>query len=124
MLPSASVIECLECVHLFSERIAMQIKRNAYVLILFTLLAQFDDALVTLAASFQSAPLPSDDDDGCLPPARPERQERCCRRQPQSISVKRLAANFSFFARSLLPKAMQTTPFAPPPLYLFSSLQI
>jgi hypothetical protein len=99
-------------------------KRNTYFLILFTLFAQFDDALLSFAATSLSAPLTSDDDDECLPLLRLAGQEQCSRRLPRSISVKLLAGSFSPFGRSLLAEPILTTPFAPPPLYLFSSLQI
>jgi hypothetical protein len=100
-------------------------KQVAYLLISLTFWSQFDDALLTPASALQSAPLPSDDDDEFLPPQRQEREEPfAARRQPQPVSVKPYAADFSTVERGVPSEWNLTTPFAPPPLYAFMSLQI
>jgi hypothetical protein len=99
-------------------------KRHAYFLILLTFWAQFDDVLLTPASACQSAPFPSDDDE-YVSSEGPEHQRRPGpRRMPQSVSVKPANANFSFVPRGVPSGWNLTTPFGPPPLYVFMSLQI
>jgi hypothetical protein len=103
---------------------ASQMKRKAYLLVFLTIWAQFDDALLTPASTFQSAPLPADDDDDFLPVKRPAHQDQFARRQPLSVGVKPLAANFTFVQRRVPSESKLTAPFTPAPLALFMSLQI
>jgi hypothetical protein len=100
-------------------------KQVAYFLISLTIWSQFDDVLLTPASALQSAPLPSDDDDEYLPAKRQEQPEQFApRRQPQSVSVKPRAADFFSVGRGVPCEWNLTTPYAPPPLYAFMSLQI
>jgi hypothetical protein len=103
----------------------LQMKRNAYLLVFLTFWSQFDDALLTVASAFQSAPLQSyDDDDECLPLKRLAEQEQFApRRQPQVVSVKPQAAECCFAGRCSF-EGKLITPFPAPLLYIFMSLQI
>jgi hypothetical protein len=103
----------------------LQMKRKAYLLVFLTFWSQFDDALLTVASAFQSAPLQSnDDDDECLPLKRLAEQEQFApRRQPQAVSVKPQAAEFSFAGRCVSFERQLITRF-PALLYIFMSLQI
>jgi hypothetical protein len=97
-------------------------KRLAYLLIFLTFWAQFDDLLLTPASAFQSAP--SDDDEYVSSGGQEQQEWFGPRRQPPSVSVKPQAADFPLVRREVPSEWKLTTPFAPPPLYVFMSLQI
>src|SRR5262249_20157980 len=98
-------------------------KHFSYLLILLLISAQVDDAWVVVPAS-PSAPL-ADDDAEYLTVPRLVREERASRgREPIFVSLKRQTPDFPLF-RGGVPSAWNpTTPFAPPPLCVFMSLQI
>jgi hypothetical protein len=100
-------------------------KRNAYLLAFLTFWVQLDDALLTSASTLQSASLPSDDDDECLPLECKEQLEQGSARRPlHPVRVASRAADFPRIRRGLPFEWKLTTPLAPPPLYVFMSLQI
>jgi hypothetical protein len=98
-------------------------KRNAYVLIFLAFWAPFDDALLTAASAFQSAPLTSDDDEA-LPLAPLTQQEHFARRPPQPLIGRPLATSVSPVRRSVPSGWNLTTPLTSPPLDTFISLRI
>jgi hypothetical protein len=101
-------------------------RRNAYFLAFLTFWVQVDDLLfAALSRAGQSAPLPSsNEEEEFLPPNRPERpQQSSFRRQPKSARLKAQAAAPSLVGKCLPSEWNLAAPFAPPPLYVFMSLQ-
>jgi hypothetical protein len=101
-------------------------RRNAYILAFLTFWVQFDDLLLAaLSTAGQSAPLPgSNEEEGFLPPKRQARpQQSSLRRQPKTARPKAQAAVPNLVGKCLPSKWNLATPFAPPPLYVFMSLQ-
>ena len=96
--------------------------RFAYFLILCLFSAQVDDAWA-VAPVLPSAPL-SDDDDEYLPAKRQVRDEQSSGQEPVFVGFKPQTANFPLGRRGLPLEWNLTTPFTPPPLYVFMSLQI
>jgi hypothetical protein len=95
----------------------------AYFLILLVISAQVDDYWA-VAAVLPSAPL-ADDNDEYLPAQRQLRGEQSSSRQtPVFDAVKPRTADFPVVPRSVPSEWNLTPPFAPPPLYVFMSLQI
>jgi hypothetical protein len=99
-------------------------KRIAGLLIVLTCWAQFDDVLLPRAPDAQSAPLP-DDDDEYIPSTSQDQETRSAGRQrPVLVYLKPQPGVFAL-VRSGVPSAPTlTTPLAPPPLYVFMSLQL
>jgi hypothetical protein len=98
-------------------------KRHAYLLILLLLSAQVDDAwaVAPVLSSAQSA----DDDNEYLPSERrTQGEESCARQEPICVGLKPHTADFSFVPWDVPSEWNLNTPFAPPPLYAFMSLQI
>jgi hypothetical protein len=98
-------------------------KRLAYLLVLLLISAQAEDAWA-VAPVLPSAPL-TDDNDEYLPAQRQLQGAASSSRQaPAFNGLKPRTADFSS-ARSGVPSEWNlTTPFGPPPLYVFMSLQI
>ena len=97
-------------------------KRLAHFLILLLLLAQVDDAWAVAPVS-PSAPI-TDDDDEYLPAQWRLRDEQSSGQEPAFVGVKPQTADFPLVRRGVPLQWNLSTPFAPPPLYLFMSLQI
>jgi hypothetical protein len=98
-------------------------KRLAYLLLLLVISAQVDEAWVVAPVS-PSVPL-ADDDDEYLPAQRRVGGEQYASGQgPTNIGLKPQAAESSVVRRGVPSEWDLTTPFTPPPLYLFMSLQI
>jgi hypothetical protein len=100
-------------------------KRFAYLLILLLLSAQVDDAWA-VPPVLPSAPL-VDDNDEYLPAQRRPWEEKSASGQGQMFAtrLKSLTADFPPVQRGVVPFEWNlTTPFTPPLLYVFMSLQI
>jgi hypothetical protein len=97
--------------------------RLVYLLILLVIADQADDAWA-VAPGLPSAPL-ADDNDEYLPARTQARDEQSSSgRGPKSVGLKPQTADCSVVRRAVPPEWGLTTPFTPPPLYLFMSLQI
>jgi hypothetical protein len=96
--------------------------RLASFLILLLILAQVDDYW---AASPVLPSVPLADDDEYLPAQqRPKNEERSSHKKPVFVGLKTRTADLPLARRGMPSKWNLTTPFTPPPLYLFMSLQI
>jgi hypothetical protein len=122
--PAGSIIGlCRRCL---TQRTGLQMKWLAYFLILLLISAQVDDAW-TAAPVLPSAPLADDNDDNdeYVPAQRqPWGEQSSSRQKPVFDAVKPRTADFPFGPRSVPSEWNLTTPSAPPPLYVFMSLQI
>jgi hypothetical protein len=96
-------------------------KRLAYLLILLLLSAQVDDAWAVVAVS-PSVPLADDGD--YLPAQRRLRDEQPPGREPVFVGREPRTAAFPLVRRGTPFEWNLSTPFTPPPLYVFMSLQI
>jgi hypothetical protein len=85
--------------------------------------AQVDDAWAA-APVLPSAPLSGDDDEYLPAQRRPQEQLASSHQEPVFKAVTPHTAGFSFGSGGVLPERNLTPPFAPPPLYVFMSLQI
>jgi hypothetical protein len=97
-------------------------KRFAYLLILLVLSAQVDDAWA-VAPDLPSAPF-ADDNDEFLPAQRWVRDEMYSAPQSVLSTIKLHIASFPLVRRGISFEWALTTPFTPPALYAFMSLQI
>ena len=98
-------------------------KRFAYLWVLLLMSAQVDEAWA-VAPDFSSAVL-ADDNDEFLPAQRRPQEELTSSRQKPVLSIGTpRTADFSFVSRGVPSEWNSTTPFSPPPLYVFMSLQI
>jgi len=97
-------------------------KRCAYLLILLLTWAQIDDVCVVALAS-PSAPT-VDDDAEYLPAQRRLQDEQSSAQEPVFVSPKPQTADLSTRQSGVPWEWNLTTPFTPPPLYVFMSLQI
>jgi hypothetical protein len=112
------------CRRCWTLRTALQMKRIAYFLISLTLWVHFDDVLLAPASALESAPLPSDDDEYVACEGQGSQKQFGHRRQPPAVSANAQAVHGPL-VRTGMPSAWHlTTPFAPPALYVFMSLQI
>jgi hypothetical protein len=101
----------------------LQMKRLAYLLIFALLSAQVDDAWAAVVPISSAAPL-ADDNDEYLPAPRRLRDEQTSGQEPVFVGLEPLTAD-TLPARKGVPDEWHlTTPFTPPPLYVFMSLQI
>jgi len=99
-------------------------KRLSYFLILLLLSGQVDDTWAVVPA-LPSVPLADDDNDEYTPAQRlPRGEQSSSRQEPVFDGRKPLTADFSVARRGVPSEWDLTTPFAPPPLYAFMSLQI
>jgi hypothetical protein len=98
-------------------------KRLPYLLVLLLLSAQVDDAWA-VAPVLPSAPLADDNDEYLPAQRRPQEQRPSSCQKPVFEAVKSPNANFSFVPRGAPSERNLTTPFGPPPLYVFMSLRI
>ena len=97
--------------------------RLAYLLIFLLTSAQVDDYW-TVATNSLSAPL-TDDDDEYLPSQRQVRVKQSSSRQgPVFVGLNSQTADGNVAPRGVPSGWNLTTPFTPPPLYVFTSLQI
>ena len=103
---------------------ASQMKRLPCLLILLLISAQVDDSWA-VAPVLPSASLP-DDNEEYLPAQRRLQEQRSSPRQEPVVfdSVRLHHAALSFVPRGVPSERNLTTPFTPPPLYAFMSLQI
>jgi len=99
-------------------------KRITYFLISVTLWAQFDDVLLAPASTILSAPLASDDDDYVSSVDQEEQSWLASMGQRQSVGVPPQGVDLFHVGTSLRSECKSATPFAPPPIYVFMSLQI
>jgi hypothetical protein len=98
-------------------------KRLAYLLVLLLISAQVDDYwAVAPVSSF--APLADDNDEYMPPQRRTQGEEHSSHQKPVFVGLKPEIADFPLARRGVPPERDLTTPFAPPPLYVFMSLQI
>jgi hypothetical protein len=99
-------------------------KPLAYLLVLLLVWTQVDDYW-TAALVSSSASLANDDEDEYLPAQRrPEVEERSSRQKPVFVGVKPQVPDFPLARRGISSEQSLRTPFTPPPLYVFMSLQI
>jgi hypothetical protein len=106
------------------EWLASPMKAFAYLLLLLLMWAQVDDYWAA-APAFPSSAAPAADDDEYLPAQRRAQEQQPPSRQRAVLDTVTLPQA----ALSLAPKGVSserslTTPFTPPPLYAFMSLQI
>jgi hypothetical protein len=97
-------------------------KRLAYLLILALLSAQVDD--VWPIAPLSSADPLADDNDEYLPAPRRVRDEPTSGQEPVFVGLAPQTAYTPPARRGVVVEWNLITPFAPPPLYVFMSLQI
>ena len=97
--------------------------RLAYLLILLLISAQVDDAWA-VALDSSSAPLADDDNEYLPSQQRPPEEECSPCQKPVFLGLKPQTADFSLVRRGLPSEWTLTTPFTPPPLCVFMSLQI
>jgi hypothetical protein len=109
----------------FRERVdGFKMRRITYFLISATLWAQFDDVLLAPASAILSAPLASDDDDYVSSVGQEERSWLASMGQRQSVGVTPQGVCLFHVGTYLRSECKLATPFAPPPIYVFMSLQI
>ena len=100
----------------------LQMKRLSYPLIFLLMSAQVDDTWASVV--LPSAPLAADNDE-YLPAQRPPRGEQPSSRAKLVFDVVRpWMVPFPLVPGSGPAECNLTTPFTPPPLYVFMSLQI
>jgi hypothetical protein len=108
---------------LLNQRTILPMKRVSYVLIFLVLSTQVDDTW-TVASISPFAPLVDDNDEYVPSQQRPHEVECSPHQKPLCVGLKPQAADFPFVRRGLPSDWSLTKPFAPPPLYVFMSLQI
>jgi hypothetical protein len=97
---------------------------HIYFLVVLLIWAQVDDFWVPAPVS-PSAPLAVDDDDEYLPSQRRLQEEECSSpKKPVFVGLRAHTADLALVRRGVPPVWNLTTPFAPPPLHVFMSLQI
>jgi hypothetical protein len=97
-------------------------KRLAYLLMPLLLSAQVDDLW---AAALHVPPASLADDDNYLPPRpRPQGERTSAHQPPVFVGLKPQTPDFPLLRRGVRPAWNLTTPFTPPPLSVFMSLQI
>jgi hypothetical protein len=107
----------------FKQRTASQLKRLAFLLMLLLLSAQVDDVWA-VAPDLPSAPL-ADDYTEYLPAQRRSSEEKASSDwEPMFVGLKSPAAEIPLVRKGVPFDWNRTTPFNPPPLYVFMSLQI
>jgi hypothetical protein len=110
---------------LLESRDGFKMKRITYFLVSMTIWAQFDDVLLAPASVVLSAPLASDDDEYVPSEGREEQSWLISLPQRQSVGVASEAVAPFRGGMSRRPCEWEfATPFAPPPIYVFMSLQI
>jgi hypothetical protein len=97
-------------------------KRFAYFLVLLLISAQVDDCWAA-APVLPSAPL-ADDDEYLSSRQRPQEEESSPYQKPVFAGLKAQTADLPLVRRGVPSERNLTTPFTPPPLYVFMSLQI
>jgi hypothetical protein len=98
--------------------------RLVYLLILLLMSAQVDDWWAVTPDS-PSAPLAADDNDEYLPSQlRTQGDQSSSLQKPVFDGLKPQTADFSLVRRGVPSGWNLSSPFAPPPLYVFMSLQI
>jgi hypothetical protein len=96
---------------------------HAYFLVLLLIWAQVDDYWAA-APVLPSAPL-ADEDDEYLPSQwRPQEEECAPQQEPGFVGLKPQTADLPLVRRGVPSEWNLTTPFTPPPLYVFMSMQI
>jgi hypothetical protein len=98
-------------------------KRLPYLLILLLISAGVDDAWAAAPGS-PSAQLADDNDEYTPAYRRPRGDQPSSRQEPVCDRQKPQTVDFSVARRRVPSGRDLTTPFAPPPLYVFKSLQI
>jgi hypothetical protein len=96
---------------------------RASFLVLLLFWALVDDYWAA-APVLPSAPLADDDDEYLPSPRRPQEDECSPHHKPVFDGLKPQTADFSLVRRGVPSEWNLTTPFTPPPLYVFTSLQI
>jgi hypothetical protein len=94
----------------------------AYLLTLLLIMTQVDNAWVAAPAS-PSDPLVDTDDDYLPAHRRPKQEEPASHREPVFVGLHSPAADVAPARRGASFEWDRTTPFTPPPLYVFMSLQ-
>ncbi|HEY7308925.1 MAG TPA: hypothetical protein VH643_06100 [Gemmataceae bacterium] len=98
-------------------------KQAAYLLVFLTCGAQLDDVPLPWDIDAQSAPLP-DDDDEYIPSNSQDQETRSVGRQrPGVIHLNPRPGVFGLVSSGVPSELTRSTPLAPPPLYVFMSLQ-
>jgi hypothetical protein len=96
--------------------------RLAYLLILLLISAQVDDSWAPVPVGPFA---PQADDDEYLPsPQRPQEEVCSPHQKPVFAGLKPQTAELPLVRRGVPSEWNLTTPFTPPPLYVFMSLQI
>jgi len=98
-------------------------KRIAWLLVFLTCWAQFDDVLLPLVPGAQSAPIPEDDDEYVPSNSQGQETRAAGRRPPGFVHVKPQPGAFALVHSRVPSEPTLTRPLAPPPLYVFMSLQ-
>src|SRR5262245_61881809 len=96
--------------------------RLVYLLILLLISAQVDDAWA-VALDLPAVPLAAEDDEYLPAQWRPQGEQSSSRQKPVFDGLKPQTADFSLARRGVPSGWNLTTPFTPPPLYVFKSLQ-
>jgi hypothetical protein len=96
--------------------------RLAYLLILLLISAQVDNSWAGVPV-LPSAPQ-ADDDEYLPSPQRPQQEECSPHQKPVFAGLKPQIADLPLVRRGVPSAWNLTTPFTPPPLYAFMSLQI
>ena len=114
--------KCTVCSCGLLQRTASPMNRLAYLLILLLISALVDDFWAA-APVLPSAPL-ADDDEYLPPQQQPQRERSASCQKPAFVGLQPQTTDFSLVRRGLPSEWNLTTPFTPPPLYVFTSLQI
>ena len=96
--------------------------RLAYLLLLLLVSAQLDDYWVA-GPPWPSAPR-ADDDEYLPSPQRPQDDECSPHQKPTFAGLQPQTVDLPLVRRGVLSGQDRTPPFAPPPLYVFMSLQL
>jgi hypothetical protein len=105
------------------QQAASQMKCCTYLLLLLLPVSQVDDTLAVTSNS-SVAPLAPDNDEYLPVQRRPREEESASDQGRMLVSIKVPLAACLLVARAAPVNRASRTPFTPPPLYAFMSLQI
>jgi hypothetical protein len=103
---------------------ALRMKGFAYFLIFLLVEGLVDDAVALTLVSPSVSLVDDDDNEYLASRKRPEEKASRFDKEPAFVGLKPQTADFTLDQRNGPSEWNLTTPFTPPPLYLFMSLQI
>jgi hypothetical protein len=100
-------------------------KRITYLLVLLPIWHQVDDTWVVAAEFFAASQAGIEDNEEYLPSERDQRAEECASHQKRrGVGANPSPADSPLTRTDFLSNRRPIAPYAPPPLYVFMSLQI